>query len=131
MVRGARLAEVLLAACSAVVALAQDNRNSTVVGDNSADGAGGDNSADGAGQGIPMSYIAVAAVLLLVCGGYQAFRYLINPKRTPAPLLADNELGEGDPVQDSTSSMWMGGGGLSQARQMVTDQQQSAGFTQF
>eukprot|EP00932_Pfiesteria_piscicida_P013275 SRR837773.2480.p3 GENE.SRR837773.2480~~SRR837773.2480.p3 ORF type:complete len:119 (+),score=38.79 SRR837773.2480:1-357(+) len=81
--------------------------------------------------GLMVSVMVVAGVLLILCGGYQAYRYLVAPKKTPAPLLADNELCEGDPVQDSASAMWMGGGG-SQARQVVSDSQPAgAGFTQF
>mmetsp|Transcript_79431 Transcript_79431/g.199602 ORF Transcript_79431/g.199602 Transcript_79431/m.199602 type:complete len:137 (-) Transcript_79431:487-897(-) len=83
------------------------------------------------GDGTKVILVAVGAAVLALCAGYQVFRYLVSPKKTPAPLLADNELGEGDPVQGASGgAMWMGGGGgLSQARQMVGEQH-STSFTQ-
>eukprot|EP00405_Crypthecodinium_cohnii_P050030 CAMPEP_0206605026 /NCGR_PEP_ID=MMETSP0325_2-20121206/50079_1 /ASSEMBLY_ACC=CAM_ASM_000347 /TAXON_ID=2866 /ORGANISM="Crypthecodinium cohnii, Strain Seligo" /LENGTH=87 /DNA_ID=CAMNT_0054120309 /DNA_START=95 /DNA_END=358 /DNA_ORIENTATION=- len=76
-----------------------------------------------AGPGmIPMPFLLVLGALFLACACYQVWRW-VSPKKTPAPLLADNELESGD--QDS-SSMWMGGGGLSQARQMVSGEPASS-----
>lgn len=73
--------------------------------------------------------VVVAGLLGAVCAGWQAFRYLTAPKKTPAPLLADSELADGGAHEAGGAAMWMGGGGsVSGARQMVGEQ---PGFTQF
>ncbi|CAE8623162.1 unnamed protein product [Polarella glacialis] len=75
--------------------------------------------------GVVMSAAVFAG---LAVGSWQGFKWLTSPKRTPAPLLADTELGEGDPVNPSdSSSLWMGGSGP--ARELMSSS--SAGFTQF
>ncbi|CAE7472488.1 unnamed protein product [Symbiodinium natans] len=78
----------------------------------------------------PMLGMALGG-LVLICGVisvWQCFKWLTGPKRTPAPLLADTELTEGDPVHgDQPTSLWMGGTGP--ARELMSGT--SAGFTQF
>mmetsp|Transcript_3677 Transcript_3677/g.6583 ORF Transcript_3677/g.6583 Transcript_3677/m.6583 type:complete len:151 (+) Transcript_3677:59-511(+) len=65
--------------------------------------------------------------LCAIISAWQCFKWLTGPKRTPAPLLADTELTEGDPVHgDQPTSLWMGGNGP--ARELMAE---SAGFTQF
>ncbi|CAE7813180.1 Mettl7b [Symbiodinium sp. CCMP2592] len=68
--------------------------------------------------------VAICAVISF----WQCFKWLTGPKRTPAPLLADTELTEGDPVHgDQPTGLWMGGTGP--ARELMSGT--SAGFTQF
>eukprot|EP00930_Biecheleria_cincta_P096668 TRINITY_DN8848_c0_g1_i2.p1 TRINITY_DN8848_c0_g1~~TRINITY_DN8848_c0_g1_i2.p1 ORF type:complete len:172 (+),score=38.63 TRINITY_DN8848_c0_g1_i2:96-611(+) len=73
--------------------------------------------------------VGVVAAVVLVLVAYQCFKWLVSPKKTPAPLLADTELGEGDPVSANASSnaLWMGGSGRARELQPAS----SAGFTQF
>ncbi|CAE7662191.1 unnamed protein product [Symbiodinium sp. CCMP2456] len=68
--------------------------------------------------------VAICAVISF----WQCFKWLTGPKRAPAPLLADTELTEGDPVHgDQPTGLWMGGTGP--ARELMSGT--SAGFTQF
>lgn len=72
---------------------------------------------------------AVGAVCLVIVA-WQCFKWLTSPKKTPAPLLADTELGEGDPVHGGDgpqNALWMGGSGPARELMPAT----SAGFTQF
>eukprot|EP00933_Yihiella_yeosuensis_P046321 TRINITY_DN41834_c0_g1_i1.p1 TRINITY_DN41834_c0_g1~~TRINITY_DN41834_c0_g1_i1.p1 ORF type:complete len:165 (+),score=49.40 TRINITY_DN41834_c0_g1_i1:46-540(+) len=80
------------------------------------------------GGGLEDVGISVMVLAGLAFGGWQGFKWLTAPKKTPAPLLADTELGEGDPVNPSDgSSLWMGGTGPARELQMSS----TAGFTQF
>lgn len=81
-------------------------------------------------QGSTVWDIGMTALVLSAFGfgGWQGFKWLTSPKKTPAPLLADTELGEGDPVNSSDStSLWMGGSGP--ARELMSGP--SSSFTQF
>eukprot|EP00931_Biecheleriopsis_adriatica_P027263 TRINITY_DN16423_c0_g1_i1.p1 TRINITY_DN16423_c0_g1~~TRINITY_DN16423_c0_g1_i1.p1 ORF type:complete len:159 (+),score=29.01 TRINITY_DN16423_c0_g1_i1:26-478(+) len=86
-------------------------------------------------SGEPLSVVSAGfgllGALLLVFVGWQVFKWLTSPKKTPAPLLADTELTEGDPVTSagtSANALWMGGNGP--ARELMSASG-SAGFTQF
>mmetsp|Transcript_110800 Transcript_110800/g.345325 ORF Transcript_110800/g.345325 Transcript_110800/m.345325 type:complete len:163 (+) Transcript_110800:297-785(+) len=89
-----------------------------------------DDSGDGEDSGFSKTGLAIilGAVVVALVGGWQGFRWLTGPKRTPSPLLGDTELGEGEPV----TSMWAGAG-PGQARQVISQQPapSSEGFTQF
>jgi len=85
------------------------------------------------GSGLMWLFVLLGALSLTALAGYLAFKWLTIPRKTPAPLLADTELGEGDPVNrmssGTDSALWMGSDG--QARQLMPAQQGVAGFTQF
>ncbi|CAJ1350964.1 unnamed protein product [Effrenium voratum] len=73
----------------------------------------------------------ILAALCVVALAWKVFKWLTGPRKTPAPLLADTELNEGDPVNgaDQSNALWMGGSGPSRELRLMP--QTSAGFTQF
>lgn len=83
-----------------------------------------------------MPLMLLSAVMAALCG-WVVFKQLTSPRSMPPPLLADTELGEGEPVDagmdaGADAALWMGGG-HSQARQLTWGEMSSmpAGFSQF
>uniref|UniRef100_A0A7S1A312 Transmembrane protein n=1 Tax=Noctiluca scintillans TaxID=2966 RepID=A0A7S1A312_NOCSC len=76
-------------------------------------------------------WTTVLFLMCTVCALYFGYKRATRVGSTPPPLLAETELGEGDPVESmggmGDAALWMGGSG--QARQMF--HQGPSPFTQF